>query len=134
MRVSKTLNVARREQWRSWLEKHYSSEKERIWLVFYKRKTRKPRISYNDALEEALCFGWIDSQVKRLDDERYAQRFSPRRSKTGYSQTNKERLKEMLKQGKVIRSVLKSLPTGLLSDEFEMPEDIIESIKADREA
>ena len=133
MKISRTLYVTRRSEWRRWLEKHYKTEPE-IWLVFYRKGTGKPRISYNDAVEEALCFRWIDSGVKRLDDERYAQRFSPRKPGTDYSQTNKERLKKLVKQGKVVQAVLKGLPAELLSDKFEVPADIIESIRADREA
>lgn len=133
MQISKTLYVTRRDEWRRWLEKHFKKERD-IWLVFYRKETGKPRIPYNDAVEEALCFGWIDSNVKRLDDERYAQRFSPRRPGTGYSQTNKERLKKLLKQGKVVQAVLKTLPADLLSDKFEIPADIIESIRTDKEA
>ena len=87
-----TLYVTCRKDWRAWLEKNFAREKE-IWLVYPKQSSRKPRISYNDAVEEALCFGWIDSTVKTIDEEMYAQRFSPRNPKSTYSQTNKERLK-----------------------------------------
>jgi len=80
---SKMLHVTTRRQWRIWLQKHYKSEKE-IWLVYNKKHTGKPRIPYNDAVEEALCFGWIDSIVKTIDKERYAQRFSVRKSKSRY--------------------------------------------------
>ena len=65
---AKLLHVTERTEWRDWLEKHYKSEKD-VWLVFYKKHTGKPRVLYNDAVEEALCFGWIDSMVKNLDEE-----------------------------------------------------------------
>src|SRR5512134_1286186 len=108
MDITKTLHVTKRKDWRSWLSKHYKSEKE-IWLVYYKKETGKPRISYNDAVEEALCFGWIDSTFKTLDKERTAQRFSPRKPKSGYSQANKERLRALIRQRKVIKSVADTL-------------------------
>ena len=100
MDITRTLYVAKRKDWRDWLKKHYKTEKE-IWLVYYKKQSGKPRIPYEDAVEEALCFGWIDSTVKPLDDERYAQRFSPRNPKSAYSQPNKERLRRLARQGKV---------------------------------
>src|SRR5688572_6770115 len=102
MDISKTLYVKTARDWRSWLIKHHRSDKE-IWLVYPRKATGKPRIPYNDAVEEALCFGWIDSIVKSLDRERTVQRFSPRKPNTKYSQANKERLKNLVKEGKVIK-------------------------------
>jgi uncharacterized protein YdeI (YjbR/CyaY-like superfamily) len=98
------LHIVNRREWRAWLRKHYKSEKE-IWLVSYKKHTGKPRILYNDAVEEALCFGWIDSTVRTLDDKRFAQRFSPRRPGSPYSQANKERLRSLVSKRKVVREV-----------------------------
>jgi uncharacterized protein YdeI (YjbR/CyaY-like superfamily) len=125
---SSLLYVTRREEWRDWLESHYKSEKE-IWLVFYKKHTGQPRISYNDAVEEALCFGWIDSTARRIDEERYAQKFSVRRPKSTYSQANKERLRELIKQGKVVDDVLATLGDLLEEDAFEIPPDILDAIQ-----
>src|SRR5215211_1457346 len=104
MKITKTLHVTNRKDWRKWLREHYKTEKE-IWLVYYKKDTGKPRILYNDAVEEALCFGWIDSILKTLDDQRNAQRFSPRKPNSKYSPANKERLRKLLKQRKVIKEV-----------------------------
>ena len=101
---AKLLHVTEREEWRDWLKKYHKSEKE-VWLVFYKKHTGKPRISYNDSVEEALCFGWIDSTVRRIDEDRFAQRFSVRNPKTPYSQSNQERLRKLIEQGKVTRPV-----------------------------
>ena len=129
---AKLLHVTNRTEWRDWLKKHYKSDKE-IWLVFFKKNTGKSRISYNDAVEEALCFGWIDSAVKRIDESRFAQRFSLRNPKTRYSQANKERLKELIKQGKVADEVLSTL--GNLEEEnFEIPPDILKAIKTNKKA
>ncbi len=132
MEISKTLCAATRAEWRKWLKKNYKTEKE-IWLVYYKKSSGKPRIEYNDAVEEALCFGWIDSNVKKIDEESHAQRFSPRKPKSGYSQANKERLRKLVAEGKVMKDVLATL--GDISEEkFEIPADILKTIKANKEA
>jgi uncharacterized protein YdeI (YjbR/CyaY-like superfamily) len=129
---TKLLYVTNRREWRDWLKSHYKSEKE-VWLVYYKKHTGKPRILYNDAVEEALCFGWIDSIVRTIDEDSFAQRFSVRNPTTPYSQANKERLREMVKQGKVVDEVLATL--GNLADEqFEIAPDILKAIKANRKA
>ena len=75
----KTLRVETLDQWRDWLDEHHASESE-VWLVFYKQHTGVASIGYGDALDEALCFGWVDSLVKRLDDRRFARKFTPRRA------------------------------------------------------
>jgi uncharacterized protein YdeI (YjbR/CyaY-like superfamily) len=130
--ITQTLYVTDPEKWRGWLKAHYKSETE-IWLVYYKKTTSKLRIEYNDAVEQALCFGWIDSNVKKLDEERSVQRFSPRKPKSGYSQANIERLRYLVAQGLVIDEVLESLG-DVLEREFVFPPDILDAIKADAEA
>jgi len=132
MEITQTLHVTEPEEWRAWLEEHYNTEDE-IWLVYYKKHTGQPRIEYNDAVEQALCFGWIDSTMRSLDEERSAQRFSPRRPQSGYSQANIERLRVLVEQGKVIDEVVESLG-DILEQEFIFPEDILEAIKSDKEA
>jgi len=149
------LYATERAQWRSWLRKHYRSEKE-VWLVFHKKHTGKPRIEYNAAVEEALCFGWIDSTAKRLDEDSYAQRFSPRRPGSRYSQANLERLRALARKGKVARDVLATLgglldpnpaaarpatapgdpplPSAPADDGFAFPPDILEAVRASPEA
>jgi uncharacterized protein YdeI (YjbR/CyaY-like superfamily) len=126
------LYVTNRREWRAWLKKHYQSEKE-VWLVYFKKHTGTPCILYNDAVEEALCFGWIDSIVKRIDENRYAQRFSLRNPKTPYSQANKERLRELIKQGKVAKHVLATLG-NLAEEHFEIPPNILKTIQANKKA
>ncbi len=132
MKIGKTLYVTERKKWRSWLDKNHDKEKE-IWLVYPKKASSKKRIPYNDAVEEALCFGWIDSTVKSLDKEQTAQRFSLRNPKSKYSQANKERLRGLVKQGKVIPSLLKTLKT-ILTEKFTMPADILKEIRHNKEA
>lgn len=100
MKLGKTLYVPSRTAWRSWLSKHHTTEEE-IWLVYYRKHTGRPRIPYNDAVEEALCYGWIDSTVKNLDAERFAQRFSPRKPRSRLSEMNKERIRRLLARNKM---------------------------------
>jgi uncharacterized protein YdeI (YjbR/CyaY-like superfamily) len=95
MKITKTLHVTDRKKWRAWLRKHYKAEKE-IWLVYYKKATGKPRIEYNDAVEEALCFGWIDSVLNPIDDKQYMQLFTPRKSKSNWSKLNKDRVAKLI--------------------------------------
>ncbi len=128
----KTLYVSDRKKWRAWLRQHYKTEKE-IWLVYYKKASGKPRIEYNDAVEEALCFGWIDSIVRTIDEKRFAQRFSPRKPNSKYSPANKERLRFLLQKKKVIKEVRDTLG-DLAGDKFIIPKDILAEIKSNKEA
>jgi uncharacterized protein YdeI (YjbR/CyaY-like superfamily) len=132
MNITQTFYAATRLEWRKWLKKNYKTEKE-IWLVYYKKATGKPRIEYNDAVEEALCFGWIDSTVRKLDEERFAQKFSRRNPKTAYSQSNKERLSKLIAEGRIMKDILATLG-NMSSEQFEIPKDILEAIKDSKEA
>jgi uncharacterized protein YdeI (YjbR/CyaY-like superfamily) len=132
MEITQTLVVNDRQEWRAWLKEHYKTEKD-IWLVYYHKQSGPERLSYNDSVEEALCFGWIDSTVKSMDADRYAQRFSPRKPKSGYSQMNKERLRRLVEQGKVMPEVLASLG-DMLNEKFEIPPDILAALKENPEA
>ncbi|MFN8434841.1 MAG: YdeI/OmpD-associated family protein [Anaerolineales bacterium] len=132
MEISNTLYVTTPKDWRTWLKQHYKSEAE-IWLVYPKKATGKPRIEYNDAVEQALCFGWIDSIIKTLDDEHTVQRFSPRKPKAKYSQANIERLRTLVAEKKVIKEVADTL-TEVLSAEFTIPPDILKAIQTNKDA
>jgi uncharacterized protein YdeI (YjbR/CyaY-like superfamily) len=105
VRKSKSLYVTNRDDWRSWLKENHRTQKE-VWLIYFKRHTGKPRIPYDDAVEEAICFGWIDTTVKRLDDQKYAQKFTPRSEKSKWSELNKRRAKKMIKQGRMTQAGL----------------------------
>ncbi len=132
MDITETLYAATREEWREWLASHHD-EKTEIWLVSYRARINRPSVPYNDAVEEALCFGWIDSTRKKIDEERYAQRFTPRRSGSGYSQTNKERMARLLKSGMVIESVRASLPDAR-PEHYDIPPDILSALQANEDA
>jgi uncharacterized protein YdeI (YjbR/CyaY-like superfamily) len=93
-----TLDVRSRAQWRKWLAKHHRSERE-VWLVFHKRHTAVKCLGYEDAIEEALCFGWVDSLVRRLDDDRYARKFTPRTADSRWSAINRRRYADLEARG-----------------------------------
>ncbi len=124
-----TLYIHKRNEWRRWLAENFESKPE-IWLVYPKVATGKPILPYNDAVEEALCFGWIDSIRKALDNHHSIQRFTPRRKGSGFSQPNIERLTWLRKEGLLHPSV-KDVVDEVLSRPFQFPEDIIDLIKED---
>lgn len=141
MEISEKLYVVVREEWREWLESNYATAKE-IWLIYYKKNSGKPRIPYNVAVEEALCFGWIDSIVKSVDEESYVQRFSPRKPKSHLSEANKERIRQLTASGRMTDAGLASIKQHLgdnieLTDHnslfgaFEIPNDILKELKND---
>ncbi|MFC2112059.1 YdeI family protein [Bacteroidota bacterium] len=113
------IYLPNREEWRSWLEKNHETE-EKIWLIYYKKHTGKPSIPYNDAVEEALCFGWIDSLIRRLDDERYMQKYTPRKPKSTWSKHNVRRVEKMIAEGKMTNRGMElyeyAIDKGLLPD------------------
>jgi uncharacterized protein YdeI (YjbR/CyaY-like superfamily) len=100
MKITKTLHVRNRAEWRAWLEKHHAVEAE-VWLVFYKKHTAQPSISYAAAVEEALCFGWIDSNIQRINDEKYGRKFTPRKDGSRWSALNKRRVAKMIREGRM---------------------------------
>ena len=106
----KTLLVRTLDQWRDWLAKHHASESE-VWLIFHKRHSADPSIDYEDALDEALCFGWVDSLIKRLDDRRFARKFTPRRADSRWSAVNRKRYAELRAEGRLKQAGIERPPT-----------------------
>lgn len=96
----KQLCVTDRDQWRDWLSEHHAVASG-IWLVFYKKGTSEPTIEYEAAVEEALCFGWIDSIIKRIDREKYVRKFTPRKDKSNWSALNRKRAAKMIRAGRM---------------------------------
>ncbi len=125
------LYVKNREAWRQWLIANYETATE-IWLVYPRKQTGLKRIPYNDAVEEALCFGWIDSITKTIDEKLYAQRFTPRKPGSKYSQTNKERLRRLVKQGQVVPEVMDKIGE-VDEEEFHFPPDIKAALRANED-
>ena len=122
MEIRKTLYVTTREEWRAWLTTHYQAETE-VWLIYYKKHTGRPRISYDESVEEALCFGWIDSIAKRMDDEKFAQKFTPRRDWTNWSALNKRRLRKLIREGRMTDAGLAKIDAAMLGEEAPAKEN-----------
>lgn len=126
--ITETLYVVTPQQWRQWLKKNYNKKPE-VWLVFPKKSSGRPRISYNDAVEQALCFGWIDSIQKPFEEGSTVQRFTPRKSSNKvYSQPNIERLHYLAKTKQLMPFVEEAIKP-VLTQEFVFPKDIIKAIK-----
>lgn len=119
-----------RKEWRTWLETNFETEDE-IWLEYPVKKTGKKRILYNDAVEEALCFGWIDSTVKSLNENTTIQRFCKRRKNSTFSQPNIERLKWLF-ENNLIHNSIKNQVLNIIQQEFVFPEDIIKKLESDK--
>lgn len=97
MDQGKTLTVFGREEWRAWLAAHHQTDKG-IWLVYYKKHTGRASVAYEASVEEALCFGWIDSLIRKLDEDRYARLFTPRTNDANWSPLNQRRFARMVRQ------------------------------------
>ena len=129
----KTFLAKTLDEWRDWLAKHHASEAE-VWLVFYKQHTGVTSIDYKDSLDEALCFGWIDSLVKRLDDQRFARKFTPRRADSRWSDVNRKRYAELKALGRLKPPGIERPPTartyGPLPPRRELPSKLPAYIEA----
>jgi uncharacterized protein YdeI (YjbR/CyaY-like superfamily) len=128
--IGRTLRARTRGEWRRWLEKHHASARE-VWLVYHTKASGKRFVAYDDAVDEALCFGWIDSIVKKLGPDSRAQRFTPRRRGSAVSPLNQERIRLLVEQGRMTPAGLAA--AGALDAPFRVPRDILRELKADRE-
>lgn len=126
---NETVYFEKREDWRDWISKNFETANE-IWFSFPLKSSGKRGVSYNDAVEEALCFGWIDSIIKTTGEYKI-QHFTPRSPKSTYSQANKERLKWLLERG-MIHPTIEGTIREVLSAPFVFPDDIIDRLKADK--
>jgi uncharacterized protein YdeI (YjbR/CyaY-like superfamily) len=132
-----------RNEWRKWLEKN-SSSADGLWMINYKKHTKKECIPYDDAVEEALCFGWIDGKIKRINDEYFIRWFTPRRRGSRWSKYNIERIEKLIKKGKVNNAGLDAYNEIFKNPQLaydnratgdpEMPEDLLSALKADKSA
>jgi uncharacterized protein YdeI (YjbR/CyaY-like superfamily) len=112
MEIGEKLVVRSRAEWRAWLKRHHGDRRE-IWLVYGKKGSGRPGISYEEAVQEALCFGWIDGMEKGIDAFTYAGRFTPRREKSNWSDSNRERVKKLLSEGRMAPAGIRILPADL---------------------
>jgi uncharacterized protein YdeI (YjbR/CyaY-like superfamily) len=106
----KTLDIRKRQKWRSWLRRHHASSAG-VWLTFHKDHTGVESIAYEDSVCEALCFGWVDSLIKRLDEDRYARKFTPRKPASNWSESNRKRWVELRAGGLLAAAGLAAAPT-----------------------
>jgi uncharacterized protein YdeI (YjbR/CyaY-like superfamily) len=134
------LYVEDRKTWRAWLARHHAAARE-IWLVYYKKETGRPSIPNEDSVEEALCFGWIDSLIRKLDEERYARKFTPRTNLTKWSKSNRRRVEKLIREGRIIPAGLASLgdlragsPPPALKHNWEMPDELAQAVAANETA
>lgn len=121
--------TSEREVWREWLIEHFETESE-IWFVFPMKESGDQALSYNDAVEEALCFGWIDSTIKHIDPMHRAQRFTPRKKGSPYSRPNIERL-IWLDAHRMLHPGIRDDVLPLICAPYVFPDDILDAIKAD---
>jgi uncharacterized protein YdeI (YjbR/CyaY-like superfamily) len=103
--MTEKLYVSNRDAWRAWLKENHDAKKE-VWLIYYRKHTGKPSISYDDSVEEALCFGWVDSIIKKLEDEKFARKFTPRKDRSRWSEANRKRVEKMIREGKMTEAGL----------------------------
>jgi uncharacterized protein YdeI (YjbR/CyaY-like superfamily) len=105
MKITKTFYAGSRAEWREWLVHNHSTQDE-VWLIFFKRQNAKKQVSYDEAVAEALCFGWIDSIIQKIDDEKYVRKFTPRKKSSRWSALNKRRVARMIQEGKMTEAGL----------------------------
>jgi uncharacterized protein YdeI (YjbR/CyaY-like superfamily) len=124
---SETFCPASQQEWRKWLEEHHQS-KQSVWLVQYKKKANKPSISWEESVDEALCFGWIDSIRKTLDGEKYIQFFSKRKPAGNWSKINKEKIQMLIQDGRMAQAGLDSVERAKQNGSWTILDDVEELI------
>jgi uncharacterized protein YdeI (YjbR/CyaY-like superfamily) len=127
-----------RNEWRRWLEEHHSGEKE-IWVYIHKKNSGKKGLKYEEAVEEAICFGWIDGKIQSVDTTRFRQRFSPRKRNSIWSKSNKERAEKMIQLGKMAAPGFEAINEAKRNGKWDIsyssdmvssvPEDLEEALK-----
>jgi uncharacterized protein YdeI (YjbR/CyaY-like superfamily) len=142
MKISKTFTPQNQKEWRDWLEKHHDGEQE-IWLVYLKPASGKSNIDYETSVEEALCFGWIDSIIQKIDEQKYARKFNPRRMDSQWSETNRRRVIKVIREGRMTEAGLAKVTfdvTGMDAAKpkpklaaVEMPEKVEQALKSSPE-
>ena len=137
--MMKTLELKDRAAWRDWLADNHDRETE-IWLIYFKKETGIPSIEYADSLDEALCYGWVDSLIKKIDEQRYARKFTPRKDDSKWSLVNKTRVEQLIQDGRMTEHGLKKVEAARQSGswdspvqkpklDFKMPAEFAEALK-----
>lgn len=132
-----------RIEWRNWLEENYNAVDE-LWLGYYKKHTGKISLTYNDAVEEALCYGWIDSKIKRVDENIYKQKYTPRKKNSVWSLLNVRRIEKLIKEGKMTLIGMEKVDEAKKSGKWKnaygknkevaVPNDLLIALKANKSA
>jgi uncharacterized protein YdeI (YjbR/CyaY-like superfamily) len=140
----KQIHVSTRGQWRKWLAENHDKEENGIWLVFYKKEAGRPSLGYEDSVEEALCFGWIDSLIKRIDSNKYCRKFTPRKDDSSWSNTSKKRVEKIIKEGRMTEFGLAKIEAARKLGSWDMsprplinmdvPQDLSEALARNRKA
>lgn len=138
------LHFQNRELWRSWLAENHDTVEEGIWLVYYKKETGTPSMDYEASVEEALCYGWIDSIIKKLDAERYVRKFTPRKLDSLWSDSNKKRVRKLIDSSQMTAAGLAKIAAAKASGlweqppvsgvAFELPEEFTQALAAHSKA
>jgi uncharacterized protein YdeI (YjbR/CyaY-like superfamily) len=117
-----TFHPKSRQEWREWLQNNYD-KKTSVWLIYNKKKSNIPTVSYGEAVDEALCFGWIDSTAKPLDEEKYMQFFSKRKAKSVWSKINKDKIDRLTKEGLITKAGFESVETAKQNGSWTILDD-----------
>jgi uncharacterized protein YdeI (YjbR/CyaY-like superfamily) len=140
----KQVHVTTRSQWRRWLVANHDREEDGIWLVFHKKETGRPTIEYEESVEEALCFGWVDSLIKKIDDDRYCRKFTPRKDDSAWSDSNKKRVEKIVREGRMTEFGLAKIEAAKKSGRWQVnplvtiplavPQDLSEALARNSKA
>ena len=122
-----TICPASTQEWRSWLEANHAS-KGSVWIIYYKKKAGKPTISWSEAVDQALCFGWIDSTARSIDDDTYMQFFCPRKLTSAWSKINKEKVKYLIAEGLMTAAGYASIETAKQNGSWTILDEVEELI------
>ena len=118
----KKLYVRDRAEWREWLSENHAAEAE-IWLVYHKKGSGQPSLDYGTSVEEALCFGWVDSIIKKLDEETYTRKFTPRQEGSKWSPSNKKRVEKMIKEGLMTEHGMRKIEAAKRNGSWDAPDE-----------
>lgn len=133
MEITEVYYPQNRAEWRRWLETHHRSDKTEVWIRTFNKASGQPSVTYDDIVEECLCFGWIDGTVKKYDDESKVQRITPRRKKSFLSELNRQRIWKLQGLGLMTEAGLEPIRNqiGSTEDPLEIPGWMLEQLQAD---
>lgn len=120
MQITKSFTPRNSADWRTWLERNHDREQE-VWLVYFKPASGRTGIDYETSVEEALCFGWIDSIIQKIDDEKYARKFNPHRADSQWSESNKRRVVKLVREGRMTEAGLAKIPFDVNALDLDQP-------------